>query len=132
MKISIALFVIVAFFLFSATSYAAELAGEKKNVWDKLNAKLATYTPQRNVYANNEIPGSHGTGIGANDLYWKGETKPNLLDAEELSAFKHAVDFAAAGQAEPAQAAFSEFNKAYPESVLRKDAELALESLSKK
>jgi TolA-binding protein len=67
--------------------------------------------------------------VEATDIYWKGETKPQSIDADELTDFQKAMALVEADQKDQARAAFSEFSKAHPASALRPDAEKALTAL---
>lgn len=116
--------------LFAASSGYAADNGNSLSLWEKLRRKIESFTPQKKIGATNAVGGVRGAPSDANDVYWKGESKREVIDAEELSAFKKAMDLAAAGESKQAHAAFAEFVKKHPESSLRKDADQALAALA--
>lgn len=70
-----------------------------------------------------------GSLADAEDVYWKGEKKGPQVDADELAAFKQAMDMVGAGKQAEAQDAFAAFIKQHPDSSLKADAEAALAQL---
>lgn len=98
--------------------------------WEKLRKKLNMFTPQKKLEATTAVGGVRGAQTEVNDVYWKGEAD-QLINADELTAFKKATDLAETGDAKGAHAAFAEFVKSHPDSPLRKDAEQALAMLQK-
>ena len=115
----------------SASIYADNNAGGTKSFWEKLRTKIEGFTPQKKIAATNAVGGVRGALSDASDIYWKGEATHEVIDSDEMSAFKKAMNLGASGDATQAQAAFEEFIKTYPQSSLRKDADQALAALSK-
>ena len=133
MKKFFAFVVIVMCATFSASIYADDNnAGSTMSIWEKLRKKIESFTPQKKIAATNAVGGVRGALSDASDIYWKGEVTHEVIDADEMSAFKKAMDLGVSGETGQAQAAFKEFIKTYPESPLRKDADQALEAIAKK
>lgn len=109
--------------------YAAEKNDNKPSFWDSLRSKLESLTPQKKVTATTAVGGVRGAAVATEDMYWKGASSPQVIDADELEAFMAAMKLNDANDAAQAQSAFAEFIKKYPESTLRKDAEQALSLL---
>lgn len=128
-------FLVIFFCVVSAISVATIDAADNNSgsisLWERLRKKIETFTPQKKISATTAVGGVRGAPSDANDIYWKGEASQAEIDADELNAFKKAMDFAAAGDKGQASAAFAEFVKTHPESALRKDADQALAELSK-
>lgn len=97
--------------------------------WEKLRMKIEQMTPQKKLGTTTAVGGVRGSAVEASDVYWKGEAKPQSIDADELAAFQKAMALVEAGQKEQAQAAFTEFVKAYPGSPLKADADQAMARL---
>lgn len=129
-KIILLLLVAMSAFTSAAIDAAADNPGSM-SLWEKLRKKIESFTPQKKIGATNAVGGVRGAPADANDIYWKGETIHETIDADELIAFKKAMDFAVAGETKQATAAFSEFIKSHPDSSLRKDADQALVALAK-
>jgi TolA-binding protein len=129
MKKIIVLFFVVASAFSSATLYAADSNSGSMSLWERLRKKIETFTPQKKIGATNAVGGVRGAPSDANDIYWKGEATHETIEAEELNAFKKAMDLGAAGETKQAHDAFAEFIKTYPNSSLRKDADQALATL---
>jgi len=129
-KICVFIF-LVAYTLCSSAIYAADNKDGTMSLWDMLRKKIESFTPQKKIVATNAVGGVRGALSDASDIYWKGEATQEVIDADEMTAFKKAMELGASGNTVQAQAAFSEFIKAYPDSPLRKDADQALASLSK-
>jgi TolA-binding protein len=127
MKRLVALFVLLGTIL-ATPSYAAGATAEP-SLWDRLRQKIEVMTPKKKLSASTAAGGVRGSLVDADDVYWKGEFKPQTIDPDELSAFKKAITLGDAGKTADTQAAFSEFIMNYPESNLRADAEAALAQL---
>jgi TolA-binding protein len=113
--------------LCSHVLYADEQGGTT-SFWDVLKRKLESLTPEKKavVTTTTATGGVRGAPMASEELYWKGETMPKTIDAEELDAFKRAVALFDSGDKPQAKAAFSEFIRKYPDSLLRRDADQAL------
>lgn len=124
---------VLLFLLASSVTSAAILAADagSMSLWEKLRKKVESFAPQKKIGATNAVGGVRGAPSDAQDIYWKGEATQAVIDAEELSAFKNAMDLAAAGEKKQANSAFAEFVKKHPDSPLRKDADQALVELAK-
>ena len=110
------------------------LRAQDKNVaalgfWEVLRMKIEQLTPQKKLNTTTAIGGVRGAAIEVADVYWKGETKPQFIDTDELGAFQKAMSLVEAGQKDQAQVAFADFAKTYPNSALRKEADQALAQL---
>lgn len=127
MKRLIALFVLLGVFL-AIPSYAAGVTTEP-SLWDRLRKKIETMTPKKKLSTTTAAGGVRGSLADADDVYWKGENKAQLIDTDELSAFKKAMDLVGAGNEAEAKTAFSDFIKNHPDSSLKADAEAALAQL---
>ncbi|MGZ3158691.1 MAG: hypothetical protein ACXU7D_08375 [Burkholderiaceae bacterium] len=130
MKKIVALLLLAGFAAFSQPILAADKAERPLTFWEKLRKKINMFTPQKKLEATTAVGGVRGAQTEANDVYWKGEAN-QLINADELAAFKKAEDLADSGEMKQAQAAFAEFVKAHPDSPLRKDADQALALLQK-
>lgn len=91
--------------------------------WERLRMKIEQMTPQKKLGSTTAVGGVRGAAVEATDVYWKGEAKPQSIDADELSAFQKAMALVEAEQKAQAQAAFAEFTKTYPNSPLKADAD---------
>jgi TolA-binding protein len=131
MKKIMVLFLLVVSSFTSASIYAADSNAGSMSLWDRLRKKIESFTPQKKIGVTNAVGGVRGAPSDAHDIYWKGEASNETIDADELEAFKKAMDFAAAGEKKQANSAFAEFIKEHPESPLRKDAVQALAELVK-
>ncbi len=129
MKKILVLFFVAASAFSSATLYAADNTSGSMSLWERLRKKIETFTPQKKIGATNAVGGVRGAASDVNDIYWKGEASHETIEAEELAAFKKAMDLGAAGETKQAHDAFAEFIKTYPNSSLRKDADQALAAL---
>jgi hypothetical protein len=130
MKKLIALFVLLGAVL-ATPAYSAD-AKPEVSLWERLRMKIEMLTPKKKVSTTTAVGGVRGSLADADDVYWKGESKVQPVDAEELAAFKKAISLADAGDVTGAQAAFSDFLKKHPESRLHDDAEQALALLQPK
>ncbi len=97
--------------------------------WERLRMKIEQMTPQKKLGTTTAVGGVRGSAVEASDVYWKGEAKPQSVDADELTAFQKAMGLVEAEQKEQAQAAFADFAKAYPNSPLKADADQAMARL---
>lgn len=97
--------------------------------WEMLRMKIEQLTPQKKLSTTTAVGGVRGAPVEVDDIYWKGEAKPQAIDADELAAFQKALTLGEAGQKEQALAAFAEFSRAYPASALREPADLAVARL---
>lgn len=97
--------------------------------WEMLRMKIEQFTPQKKLNTTTAVGGVRGAPVQANEIYWKGETKPQSIDADELVAFQKAVTLVEGDQKDQARTAFAEFSKTYPASPLRPDADKALARL---
>lgn len=127
MKRLIALFVLLGVIL-ATPSYAAGVPTEP-SLWDRLRKKIEAMTPKKKLSTTTAAGGVRGSLADADDVYWKGENKPESIDSDELGAFKKAITLVDAGKTADAQTAFSDFIKNHPDSNLRADAEAALAQL---
>ncbi len=127
MKKLIALFVLLGVIL-ATPSYAAG-STDGTSLWERLRKKIETMTPQKKLSTTTAAGGVRGSLADADDIYWKGETKVQVIDSDELAAFKKAIALVDAGNATGAKAAFTDFIQQNPDSALRGDAEAALAQL---
>ncbi len=97
--------------------------------WEKLRMKIEQMTPQKKLGTTTAVGGVRGSAVEASDVYWKGEAKPQSIDADELGAFQKAMALVEAEQKDQAKAAFAEFSKTYPSSPLKADADQILARL---
>lgn len=112
----------------SQAIYAAESTAKSMSFWDKLRARIESFTPQKKTSATTATGGVRGAPIASDDIYWKDEATSETIAAEELEAFTQAVKLTESNNTE-AKTAFADFIKKYPESPLRKDADQALAQL---
>lgn len=120
---------LLALSLLAPAVHAAEQGDSWSSFWEKLRMRIEQMTPQKKLGNTTAVGGVRGAAVEVSDVYWKGETKPQAVDADELTAFQKAVALVEADQKEQAQAAFAEFAKAYPASPLKADADQALARL---
>ena len=130
MKKLIALFVLLGVVLATPAYSADEKQGG--SMWENLRKKIELLTPRKKISTTTAVGGVRGSLADADDVYWKGEANSQTIDAEELAAFKKAMDLVDAGDVAGAQAAFGDFLKKHPDSGLREDAEMALAQLKPK
>lgn len=130
MKKLIALLVMLGVVL-AAPAYGAD---EKQDgsLWERLRKKIELLTPKKKISTTTAVGGVRGSQADADDVYWKGESNTQSIDADELVAFKKAIALVDAGDMAGAQAAFADFLKKHPDSRLREDAEMALAQLQPK
>ena len=96
--------------------------------WDKMRARIESFTPQKKSSATTATGGVRGAPMATDDIYWKSEATSETISAEELESFAEAVKLTDTNDTQ-AKTAFSDFIKKYPESPLRKDADQALAQL---
>lgn len=113
-------------FLGAGAVHAQNLGG----LAGKLRTKVETLTPQKQLNVATAVGGVRGAAAGADDIYWKGESRDLLIDADELGAFQKALGLVEANKAAEAKAAFADFVKQYPDSRLKADAEEAIRELN--
>lgn len=116
--------------LLAPAVHAAEQGDSWSGFWEKLRIRIEQMTPQKKLGTTTAVGGVRGAAVEVSDVYWKGEAKPQSVDADELAAFQKAVALVEADQKEQAQAAFTEFAKTYPASPLKADADQALARLT--
>lgn len=97
--------------------------------WEKLRVKIEQMAPQKKITATTAVGGVRGAKMAVDDVYWKGDKAVQVVDADELEAFTHAMSLATEGEHSKAQTAFTAFVRKNPDSPLRKDADLALAQL---
>ena len=115
----------------SQALYAAEKGDSTKSFWEKLRIKIESMTPQKKTTVTTATGGVRGAPVSTEDIYWKNEATGQTIVAEELEAFKKAMELTGLDDKAQAQAAFAEFIKKYPGSPLRKDADQALAQIGK-
>ena len=124
---------ITLLFVFAVSAAQAQGAGQPADswsgFWEKLRMKIEQMTPQKKLATTTAVGGVRGSAVEAADVYWKGEARPQSIDADELTAFQKAMALVEAEQKEQAQAAFTEFARAYPNSLLKADADQAMARL---
>lgn len=112
--------------LVSQSLHAGEKSGDTSSFWDRLRSKVESLTPQKRLSATTATGGVRGAPAATEDMYWKSDASAQAIDSDELDAFSRAMKLAGTDDKAPAQTAFSEFIKKYPDSLLRKDADQAL------
>lgn len=115
--------------LFSQALHAGEKNNSSLSFWDKLRSKIESMTPQNKLSVTTATGGVRGAHVASEDMYWKNDASAQTIGSDELEVFAKAMKLAGSDDKAQAQAAFSEFIKKYPESVLRKDADQALAML---
>jgi TolA-binding protein len=130
MKKMIALFVLLGVVL-AAPAYSADDT-QGGSLWERLRKKIELLTPKKKISTTTAVGGVRGAQSDAEEVYWKGETKNQPIDAEELAAFKNAISLVDAGDTTGAQTAFTDFLKKHPDSRLSDDAKAALAQLQPK
>lgn len=120
---------VLALCLLAPVAYAADKGDSWSGFWEKLRLRIEQMTPQKKLANTTAVGGVRGAAVEASDVYWKGEARPQSVDADELIAFQKAMALVEAEQKEQAQAAFADFARMYPESPLRADADQALARL---
>jgi TolA-binding protein len=128
------LLVIASLSLCTAMAQAQPAASGKadswSSFWEALRMKIEQLTPQKKLGTTTAVGGVRGAAVEVSDVYWKGESKPQSIDADELTAFQKAVALVETDQKDKARAAFADFNKAYPSSALKADADQAMARLA--
>jgi TolA-binding protein len=121
--------VLLALMLAVTTLHAQDKKEAALGFWEMLRMKIEQLTPQKKLSTTTAVGGVRGAAVEVADVYWKGESKPQFIDTDELGAFQKAISLVEGGQKEQAQAAFADFAKTYPNSPLRKDADQAMAQL---
>jgi TolA-binding protein len=124
--------VLLALMLAVTTLHAQDKKEAALGFWEMLRMKIEQLTPQKKLSTTTAVGGVRGAAVEVADVYWKGESKPQFIDTDELGAFQKAISLVEGGQKEQAQAAFADFAKTYPNSPLRKDADQAMAQLQVK
>lgn len=114
----------------ASTPATAPAGGGMSGFMEKLRMKVEQLTPQKQVSTTTAVGGVRGSAVAAADVYWKGEAKPQTIDAAELEAFQKGVALVESDQKAQALAVFTEFSKTYPESLLKADAEEIMRHLA--
>lgn len=117
---------------FGAATAFAQSGGQGDSwtgFWERLRMKIEQMTPQKKLGSTTAVGGVRGAAVEATDVYWKGEAKPQSIDADELGAFQKAMALVEAEQKDQAKAAFAEFGKTYPNSPLKADADQVMARL---
>jgi len=96
------------------------------SLWERLRKKIELMTPKKKLNTTTAAGGVRGTLADSDDVYWKGESKVQAVESEELLAFKKGLAYIDGGKPAEAKEAFAEFIKQHPDSTLRSDAESAL------
>jgi TolA-binding protein len=130
MKKLLSLLLVISFA--ASTLHAQDKNQAALGFWEMLRMKIEQLTPQKKLNTTPAVGGVRGAAVEVADVYWKGETKPQFIDSDELTAFQKAMSLVEAGQKDQAQAAFTDFAKTYPNSPLRKDADQAMAQLQVK
>ncbi|OGS96025.1 MAG: hypothetical protein A3H31_04920 [Gallionellales bacterium RIFCSPLOWO2_02_FULL_57_47] len=112
--------------LFSQALHAGEKNDKALSFWDRLRGKIESLTPQKQLGATTATGGVRGAFIASEDMYWKNDTSGQTIGSDELEVFTRAMKLTDSDDKAQAQAAFAEFIKQYPQSILRKDADQAL------
>ena len=113
----------------ATTLHAQDKKETQLGFWEMLRMKIEQLTPQKKLNTTTAVGGVRGAAVEVADVYWKGESKPQFVDPDELGAFQKAMSLVEGGQKDQAQAAFADFAKTYPTSSLRKDADQAMAQL---
>ena len=121
--------VLLALGLLAPAAHAADSSDSWSGFWERLRLRIEQMTPQKKLGNTTAVGGVRGAAVEVSDVYWKGEAKPQSVDADELAAFQKAMALVEADQKDQAQAAFADFAKTYPASPLRADADQALARL---
>ncbi len=120
---------LLALSLFGAHAQSGGQGDSWTGFWERLRMKIEQMTPQKKLGSTTAVGGVRGAAVEATDVYWKGEAKPQSIDADELGAFQKAMALVEAEQKDQAKAAFAEFTKAYPNSPLKADADQVMARL---
>ena len=100
--------------------------------WEVLRKKIEMFTPRKKISTTTAVGGVRGSQADADDVYWNGEADNQPVEADELEAFKKAIDLYESGNIPGAKAGFADFIKNHPDSRLRSDAEQAMAQLDTK
>jgi TolA-binding protein len=115
--------ILLAFAAATALAQSGSQGDSWAGFWEKLRMKIEQMTPQKKLGSTTAVGGVRGSAVEASDVYWKGEAKPQSIDADELAAFQKAMGLVEGEQKDQAQAAIAEFIRTYPDSLLRADAD---------
>ncbi|QKO21276.1 hypothetical protein [Rhodoferax sp. BAB1] len=115
--------ILLAFAAATAFAQSGSQGDSWTGFWERLRMKIEQMTPQKKLGSTTAVGGVRGSAVEASDVYWKGEAKPQSIDAEELAAFQKAMGLVEGEQKDQAQAAIAEFIRTYPDSVLKADAD---------
>lgn len=108
----------------AGAGYAAD--ENKASAFDGFRKKIEQLTPKKKLATTTAVGGVRGALADADELYWKGETPEQVIDATELAAFEEALTLAEAGDKAQAEKGLNDFMRNYPQSQLKADAEQAL------
>jgi TolA-binding protein len=108
------------------------IAEDKKEsgFWSELRGKVEKLAPKKKTTEVTAVGGVRGAkDSAAEGLYWRGEEKQIDIANAEVTAFRAALDDAAAGKRDEATTKFIQFAQIYPKSPLKEDALRAAEEL---
>jgi len=120
---------LLAFGVATAFAQSGSQGDSWTGFWERLRMKIEQMTPQKKLGSTTAVGGVRGAAVEATDVYWKGEAKPQSIDADELGAFQKAMALVEADQKDQAKAAFADFTKTYPNSPLKADADQVMARL---
>jgi len=120
---------LLAMCLLAPAGHAADSGDSWSGFWERLRMRIEQLTPQKKLGNTTAVGGVRGAAVEVSDVYWKGEAKPQTVDADELTAFQKAMALVEADQKDQAQTAFADFARTYPASPLKADADQALARL---
>ena len=115
--------------LFVSLGLAEEAVKEAPTFWQNIRTKIEKITPKQKPAVTTAVGGVRGTEHDRTELYWKGEEKEFVVEAEEFTAFSEALESAENNDQEKAAQLFENFIKTYPQSLLIADAKQALKEL---
>lgn len=108
----------------AGTAYADD--ANSGGLFESLRKKIELLTPKKKLKTTTAVGGVRGSLADAGELYWKGKTTEQVIDADELAAFEEALNQAEMGDMALAEKGLNDFLASYPQSQLRSDAEGAL------
>jgi len=94
-----------------ALAAPVQASDEELSLWERLRKKIELLTPKKKLTTTTAAGGVRGSLADADDVYWKGEAKPVIIDEAELAAFGAAVALAGEGTTNSAPVAFARFIK---------------------
>ncbi|MEW5909915.1 MAG: hypothetical protein AB1659_08970 [Thermodesulfobacteriota bacterium] len=127
-KITIAVMMIL---IMGGSAFAADAEDQGGDFWKSMLVKIGQFVPKKKIGTETSIAGIRGASQEGDTLYWKGEAENVVVTEKELEQFKAAVQKALSGEREQALKMFQDFNKSYPDSPLRIDAQHAIGKLMK-